>query len=89
MNEFEVLKKVKDAVVFETAWLYESLQVSEKKKDDMLELVKVIWNRSFPRAGFDQYFNELSIDENDIRKAGEMLSHKNREYIADDAEGRG
>ena len=77
MSDLEILKKVKDAIIFEAAWLYETSKESEREKDDKLEYVKVIWNRAFQRAGGGP-FEELSFDENDIKKAAEYWDHEDR-----------
>ena len=76
MSDLEILKKVKDAIIFEAAWLYETTKDSKKVKEDRLEYIKVVWNRAFPRAGGAGYFEELSFDEEDIKKAAEMWDHE-------------
>ncbi len=80
MSDLAVLEKVKESMIFEAAWLYKTMQTSERKKEDFLDFVKVVWNRGFPRAGFAEYFHELSFDEKDIKKVAELWS-KDREYV--------
>ena len=86
MSDLEILKKVKDAIIFEAAWLYVTTKDSKKVKEDRLEYIKVVWNRAFPRAGGASYFNEISFDENDVKKAAEMWDHEDRLVVGSDKE---
>jgi hypothetical protein len=63
----EVLMKMKDAVVFETVSLLQIIVSSKISKEDFLEGVKVIWNRSLSRVGCGAFLN-LWLNEEDIRK---------------------
>ena len=85
MLELEDLKKLRDAMIFEAAWLFESTKETDEEKKDKLEYVKVVWNRAFQRAGFAGEFNDLSITEEDIRKAAELWSSReNRVFMLDE-----
>ena len=78
MSDLENLKKVKDAIIFETAWRYETMPKSKRQKDDLLETIKVIWNRSIGRAGVGECFGELGITEEDVKKAAEFFNSKDK-----------
>lgn len=81
MEDFEILNKLKEAIIFETAWLHHSTPVSENKKRQLVEAVKVVWNRSFQRAGFTEYFETLSFDEDDVKKAAERWNRKDNVIV--------
>lgn len=81
MNELEVLNKVKEALIFEGAWLYESSDLSEEEKGDMLEYLKVIWNRTFQRAGFAEHIKVLLISEENFLNIVEKVWGSNEEKI--------
>ena len=83
MSDLAVLEKVKESIIFEAAWLYHTIQTSDRKKDDFLDFVKTVWNRGFPRAGFGEYFQELSFDEEDIKKVAELWSRE-KDYVGVD-----
>ena len=74
----DLISKLKEAVIFETAWLYETMDWSKQKKEDMLEIIKVVWNRSIGRAGLPGNFYELSISEEEIKQAAERWSKEDR-----------
>ena len=68
MNELEVLNNLKESLIFEASWLYESSDVSADEKENMLESIKTVWNRSIQRAGFTKYFNELCVNLDDFKR---------------------
>ena len=81
MSDLEVVKKLRESIIFETAWLYETMPTTAKEKEIMIEAVKVIWNRAFPRAGFVGQFHEISFDEEDIRKVAELWLSKDSKLV--------
>lgn len=80
MHEKETIKKLRESIIFETAWLYESTKATKEEKEQTIEAVKVIWNRSIGRAGFGS-FNELSISEKDIKEAVEFWNSKDGKVV--------
>lgn len=81
MEELEILNNLKEAIIFETAWLQHSTSVSENKKRQLVEAIKVVWNRSFQRAGFTRYFETISFDEEDVNKAAERWNQKDNVIV--------
>ena len=81
MSCIDPIKKLRESVIFETAWLYETMPRSQGPKDRMVEAVTVIWNRSFGRAGFGENFNELCIDVKDIKNASEFWNSKDKKVF--------
>ena len=73
MNELEVLNELKESLIFETAWLYESSDGSNEEKDKMLESTKTIWNRSIQRSGLNKYTKELSVSIDDFKNNAERV----------------
>ena len=69
MTEKEVIEKFRESIIFETAWLFETTEVTDEEKERTIEVVKVIWNRTVSRAGFSRDLNDLTINEEDIKKA--------------------
>ncbi len=74
MNCKEQIMKLRESVIFETAWLYETISDADSQKDKMIETVYVVWNRSIGRAGFVGDFNELCIAKEDITNATGLLN---------------
>ena len=84
MEELEVLNKIKEAIIFETVWLHHSTPVSENKKRQLVEAVKVVWNRSFQRAGYTEHFESLCISGDDLKKALELWNRKDNVIIVNE-----
>lgn len=84
MSDLETLKKLRDAIVFEAAWLYESSDLSDEAKEHMADTIKVVWNRAFQRAGFVEYFKEVIIGNNSIENFAQQFWGNPREIISDD-----
>lgn len=84
MTEKEVVKKLRESIIFETAWLYRTMPESQEINDKMLEVVKVIWNRAFQRAGFVSDFHDLLITEEQILEAVEFWNSRKLSVIAVD-----
>ena len=76
MTTLDRLKKTRNAIIFETAWLCESMPKPPGPKDKLIDAVTCIWNRSVTRAGFGEYINELCISEEDIREAVKFWNSK-------------
>ena len=85
MHEKEVVEKLRESIIFETAWLYRTMPGTDSQKDRMLETIKVVWNRAFQRAGFAGHFKEFIITEEQVKEAAEFFSSVGKlEYIAED-----
>jgi hypothetical protein len=67
MTKFEILDEVKDAIIMEGAWLSKTSNWSEDEKEDILEVIKVVWNRAFLRVATG-YDGDLIIYEDDFKK---------------------
>ena len=76
MKNLERFKKVREAIIFETAWLIVTMPKPLGPKDKVIDAVTCIWNCSVTRAGFGAYINELCISEKDIRDAVKLWDSK-------------
>jgi len=76
MTNLERLKKVRESIIYETAWLIVTMPKPLGPKDKVIDTVTCIWNCSVPRAGFRAYINELCISEKDIRDAAKLWNSK-------------
>jgi hypothetical protein len=66
--QLNALSEMRDAVVFETAWTYHTMKASKKQKEQLLDCIKVVWNRSLCRAGYPEYLMDLGFNEEDVKK---------------------
>lgn len=82
MTEEEVIEKLRESIVFETAWLFNTMPTTNKEKEIMIEAVKVIWNRSIGRAGFGGPLSEISVDEKDFKEISDYLNSKSIKLVA-------
>lgn len=73
-TQVEALKKMRDAMTFETAWTYETMKASTKQKEQVLDCVRVIWNRSLSRAGYPTFLMKLCMTEEAVKKVLEIWS---------------
>jgi hypothetical protein len=71
MDIKKVIEKLRESIIFETAWLFKTTEATDEEKEPTIEAVKVVWNRSVSRAGFNRDSNDLTISEDDIKEVAE------------------
>jgi hypothetical protein len=81
MCEKDIVKKLRESIISQTAWLFEATEASTEERDRTIEAVKVIWNRSLSRAGFGRCCRKQVIRGEDFKDAVEFWSSQTKEII--------
>ena len=65
--------ELREDVIFEAAFLYETMNVSKRQKENVLAFLKVVWNRAVQRRGGVGNPLDLWFDEDTVKKAAEYF----------------